>query len=83
MTVGSGRNAFTELIVTIRPVSRASRCGRAARVVRTAARKFMVSDQVQSSSVRARKPSSRGRTAPTLLTRTSSRPTVAIASSTT
>jgi hypothetical protein len=81
MTDGSGRKALTELVVTIVP-PRSSRWGTAARVTRTAARKLMVSVQVQSSSLTERKPPVRGRTAPTLLTRMSSPPKTEIAAST-
>src|SRR6478735_10384803 len=73
MTSGSGRNAFTEDVVTIVP-RRSMRCGTAARVHRTAAMKLMSSDQVQSSSDNERNPPGRGRTAPTLLTSTSTPP---------
>src|SRR4051794_23040409 len=52
MTSGSGRIALTEQVLTMVPAPRSSRCGSAARVVRTAARKWMVSPHSQSSSVR-------------------------------
>jgi DMSO/TMAO reductase YedYZ molybdopterin-dependent catalytic subunit len=63
MTAGSGRNTLTELTGTIVAGAPSSRWGSAARVVRTAARKLMVSAQSQSSSVSARNPLSRGRSA--------------------
>jgi hypothetical protein len=63
MTAGSGRNTLTELTGTIVAGTPSSRWGSAARVVRTAARKLMVSAQSQSSSVSARNPLSRGRSA--------------------
>lgn len=45
---------MTELIVTIVDGARDTRCGNAARVVRTAVRKLIVSAASQSSSVTAR-----------------------------
>jgi hypothetical protein len=73
-TSGSGRNELTEQIVTIVPAPRSSISGKAARVVRTAAKKLIARVELQSSSVIERNPLRRGRTAPTLFTRMSSRP---------
>lgn len=81
MTSGSGSVALTDAIVTMLPAPRSSRCGTAARVVRTAARKLIVRAVSQSSSVTDRKPPVRGVTPPTLLTRMSSPPNSAIAAS--
>src|SRR6478609_3075116 len=80
MTPGSGRKALTELIVTMVAPGRPDSSGIAARIVRTAARKLIVSAHSQSASVSATNPSSRGRTAPTLLTRMSMPPSAAVAS---
>src|SRR5580658_6147024 len=74
MTAGSGRDALTELMVTIVPRLATIMPGRAARVTRTAASRLTVSEWAHCSSVMARKPSSRGVTAPTLLMRTSTGP---------
>src|SRR3954452_34407 len=74
MTDGSGRKALTEHTVTMAPRPAATMAGSTARVVRTAARNVNVSVVSHSSSVMAAKPSRRGVTAPTLLTRMSSGP---------
>src|SRR4051812_30673562 len=74
MTVGSGRNAFTELIVTIDPPPAASIGPSTARVARTAAIRPRFRVASHCSSVTAKKPSIRGETAPTLLTRMSTGP---------
>jgi len=81
MIAGSGRKAFTELIVTMFPPPRCTRCGSAALVVRTAANRLRVSADSQSSSVMDSKPPRCGWTLPTLLTRMSSPPNVLTASS--
>ncbi|SRR5712692_5846714 len=74
MTAGAGRKALTELVVTMLPWPAASIVANAARVVLTAASRLSMSENNQSSSVTLRKPPRRGVTAPTLLTRMSSRP---------
>ena len=66
------RSPSRSLTIVPRPAS--SMPGRAARVVRTAAMNPKLSDCNHSSSVTERNPSSRGVTAPTLLTSTSSGP---------
>ena len=82
MTSGSGRNALTEQVDTIVAAPRSSRCGRASRVMRTAARRLTASDSVHSASVTLRNPPGRGWPPPTLLTSTSRPPYVVTASST-
>src|SRR6478609_8098446 len=74
MTVGSGRKALTDPTLTMLPRPADSMVGSRALVTRTAAIRFRVSEVTHWSSVTDRKPPSRGVTAPTLLTRTSTPP---------
>ena len=69
----SGRAALTEPIMTIAP-PRASMCGSAARVVRTAASRLSDRLEAQSSSVTEAMPPNRVTTVPALFTRTSTPP---------
>src|SRR5215472_17333630 len=73
MTDESGRNALTELTLTIAPRPAASMRGRALRVARTATSRLRVIEDCQSSSVTLRNPPVRVGAAPTLFTRMSIR----------
>ena len=75
----SGRVALTDPIITMAPPPRASMCGTASRVTRTADMTFSASEDSHSSSVTERMPSKRGTTAPALFTRMSTPPRSAAA----
>src|ERR1700722_17026843 len=73
------KNALTEATLTIAPLPWVTISVRAARLARRAMKKFSSIAQANSSSLVPRKPPVRMRTAPTLLTSTSSRPCSPIA----
>src|SRR3954468_853263 len=75
MVAASGwKKALTDATLTIAPPPCSIMAGTAARVARRAVKKFISIAQANSSSLVARNPSRRRRTAPTLLTSTSTRP---------
>src|SRR5271165_2796922 len=80
MVAASGwKKAFTDATLTIAPVPLSTIAVRAARLARSAMKKFICMAQAKSSSLVPKNPCSRIRTAPTLLTSTSSRPCSSIA----
>src|SRR5271165_1679544 len=80
MVAASGwKNALTEATLTIAPLPFLTISVRAARLARSAIKKFICIAQAKSSSLVPKNPSVRIRTAPTLLTSTSMRPCCSVA----
>ena len=74
MPASGWKKAFTDATFTIAPEPRSTIEASAARVARSAMKKFICMAHSKSSSLVPKKPSIRIRTAPTLFTRMSTRP---------